>query len=875
MPALPRDQGPGILGGLEGVGGASDHREDGREFCTGILTLVSLVAAPIAVAGPNARGVTAAPTSRRVCTTSWSVPGLIGRRRLWRLRVVSIGAFSLNFGFRRFRLPEGARVYFYPVASVPEQAAGGRGGVEGPRDPGRQRGGATPGVPVAANPIWDGPYESADASPDGQFWTAVVPGDDAVIELWVPADAAFEPELVIGQVGHDYRGFASLARALIAPREKQGTCNNDVICPEGDPWRDEIRSVGCYSLGGSRICTGTLVNSHDPDHPPYFLTANHCGVTVSNAASMVVYWNFDSPNCGDLARGSLAAHQAGSELKAQYSVSDFCLVRLSRDPDLAFDVYYAGWDAREATMPASVVCIHHPNCDEKAISFCYKPPTVTTYLQNATPGNGTHWRIESWDDGTTEPGSSGSGLWDPNHRIVGQLHGGYASCTSITSDWFGRFARSWDGGGSANSRLRSWLDPADTGVLFIDGRNWDGGGGTGACCTEAGTCTVTVEAACVLPDTWRAAGTSCTPSPCPVVARFTRGDVDASGEQNISDPIFNLAYQFAGGPPPPCLDAADCDDSGEINISDALCSLCYQFADCPDPPAPNSTCGPDPTPDLLDCASFPPCDGKARAVPPMTEAVDGSRRLLLEMAPRTSPDTLSLTVAVMTDVPLAGLEGMVGYDPTRLQFVRFVKDGSGSRMDFLSARDLPDPPRVRLGGVPDFGLAETLAPGTYEIGRLVFIRRGPMSSLNGAVWLTEGRFVGQDLRAYRIEGGPSVDPADPGAPGGDSGAGPVATTLRVAPTPFTRSTTMRLAGPAATSARVLIFDAVGRLVRTAWDGNLDGREMTIVWDGRDQSGREVPAGIYLVRVKSTAPAGGTPPKGSTSGEATGRLVKMP
>jgi hypothetical protein len=394
--------------------------------------------------------------------------------RLWRLRVVSPGAYSLNFGFSRFRLPDGAAVYFYPAASVPVQDGGGQGGVDGPRDPDRQRDGPTAGAPVAATPTWDGPYESADASPDGQFWTAVVAGDDAVIELWVPADAAFDPELVIAQVGHDYRGFASLARALVAPGGNQGSCNNDVICPQGDPWRNEIRSVGCYSLGGSRICTGTLVNSHDPDHPPYFLTAYHCTVSEANAASIVVYWNYDSPHCGDLAGGPLAQHQTGSQLKARYSVSDFCLVRLTQEPDPAFNVYYTGWDAREATMPASAVCIHHPGCYEKAISFCNMPLALASYLDGTTPGDGTHWRVPQWDDGTTEPGSSGSGLWDASHHLVGQLHGGWASCTSITSDFFGRLSRSWEGGGVATSRLKTWLDPAGTGVLFVDGRNWDG-----------------------------------------------------------------------------------------------------------------------------------------------------------------------------------------------------------------------------------------------------------------------------------------------------------------------------------------------------------------------------------------------------------------
>ena len=51
--------------------------------------------------------------------------------------------------------------------------------------------------------------------------------------LALPAAAAFEPELVLSQVGHDYRGFGSILEDGI----RQGFCNNDVICPIADAWR--------------------------------------------------------------------------------------------------------------------------------------------------------------------------------------------------------------------------------------------------------------------------------------------------------------------------------------------------------------------------------------------------------------------------------------------------------------------------------------------------------------------------------------------------------------------------------------------------------------------------------------------------------------
>jgi len=361
--------------------------------------------------------------------------------RIWRLRVISPGARTLNFGLHDVRLPPGASLYFYP----------------------------------ADRSQYDGPFGASDISPDGQFWTAVIPGDDAVMECDLPAGAEFAPEWTIVQVGHDYRGFGRLAEearkaaGAAPPAPQQGACNNDVVCPEGFPWRNEIRSVAVFSRGGALVCSGQMLNNTAANKPPYFLTANHCGVTIVNASSVVVYWLYQSPHCGDLCCGSLALHQSGATFKASYYPSDFCLILLNQAPDSDFMVYYSGWDARDWNMPTSAVGIHHPGTDEKAISFCNTPLTVTSYEGTISPGNGTHWRIQHWDDGTTEAGSSGSGLWDPDHHLVGQLHGGYASCSSITSDWYGRFPASWYGGGTPNTRLRDWLDPMGSGTLVLDG----------------------------------------------------------------------------------------------------------------------------------------------------------------------------------------------------------------------------------------------------------------------------------------------------------------------------------------------------------------------------------------------------------------------
>jgi PKD repeat protein len=136
---------------------------------------------------------------------------------------------------------------------------------------------------------------------------------------------------------------------------------------------------------------------------------------------------------------------------------------LNSTPPASHNVYYAGWD-RSGTAPTNQIGIHHPSGDIKKISFDDDPASQANF------GGAACWHIIDWEDGTTEPGSSGSPLFDQNHRIIGQLFGGSASCSNNVDDYYGRFDISWDGSSSSN-RLRDWLDPQNTGVNTVDG--WD------------------------------------------------------------------------------------------------------------------------------------------------------------------------------------------------------------------------------------------------------------------------------------------------------------------------------------------------------------------------------------------------------------------
>ena len=332
---------------------------------------------------------------------------------VWMLEIESVGAFSLNIIYDIFDIPDGAEFFVY--SDDMEMVLGA--------------------------------FTSFNHKPHGGFSTAPVKGDKIILEYNQPSNASFDGNISISTIAHDYRNvFFNEERGY----GDSGSCNNNVACSVGDDWRDEIRSVAMIlTSGGSRLCTGSLINNATQDLSPYFLTANHC---LGGNNSWIFMFNYESPQCSNQ-NGPTNMTVSGSSLLASSSTSDVALLLLNETPPQDYNVHYAGWDVSGST-PSIPVGIHHPSGDIKKISFDY---------DNAS-NSGNYWDVDSWDDGTTEPGSSGSPLFDgQTHRIIGQLYGGVASCTNFGYDTYGKTSVSW------NLGLSDYLDPNNTGLSYIDG----------------------------------------------------------------------------------------------------------------------------------------------------------------------------------------------------------------------------------------------------------------------------------------------------------------------------------------------------------------------------------------------------------------------
>jgi hypothetical protein len=330
------------------------------------------------------------------------------------LVIKSFGASGIGVHFRDFALADGEAVYVYGAG---------------------------------ANSIVFGPFTNKGPWGSGEFWSGTVDGDTVVIEFYTRPDEKgqgfeiFEISHILREV--DWRPRSNEPDVLFC--EVDASCNrvseNDAVA----------RIV--FNSNGPHVCTGTLLNNVAQDETPYFLTANHCVNSQAVAQTVEAYWFYQTTSCNSGVLRSWVHSPPGANLLATQGSNDFCLLRLQNNAPGG--AYFSGWTSAAQPTGTGVFGLHHPDG--------YIPPTVNSYLRRST-GSITNTNFNclglvngydvGWTAGTSEPGSSGSGLWNSSHYLVGVLSCGPLPPTcNNPGAGYSKFANFY-------SQIRQYISPA-------------------------------------------------------------------------------------------------------------------------------------------------------------------------------------------------------------------------------------------------------------------------------------------------------------------------------------------------------------------------------------------------------------------------------
>ncbi|GAB6011772.1 T9SS type A sorting domain-containing protein [Viscerimonas tarda] len=392
-------------------------------------------------------------------TGEWSV--LAGGEKIWQQSIQLPEAQGLIVSYKDFYIPKGAKLFIYN------------------EDKSEVLGAYT---------------ETTNPNNGGEFSTQMLSGDKITLEYVASEVSGEQPRILINDVGYVYN-----LKDIRSTLADELACMVDINCAEGDNWQKQKRGVVHIRMkysDGWYVCSGSLINNTAKDKTPYILTAGHCfydnGVNA-NFETAQFYFNYENSTCKPTTSDALKTQTlTGCDMKVNLPIagkSDGLLLQLKSAIPTNYNVYYNGWDANNV-VPANGVVIHHPDGTPKKISTYTQSP-VTTRWENTNPAN-SFWEVKyaqtTNGKGVTAGGSSGSPLFNQNGLIIGTLTGGSSYCVNTYEggeylggpnepDWYGRLWYHFDQSSTADQKMKTYLDPTNSGVKTLPGYDPTGGSG--------------------------------------------------------------------------------------------------------------------------------------------------------------------------------------------------------------------------------------------------------------------------------------------------------------------------------------------------------------------------------------------------------------
>lgn len=423
---------------------------------------------------------------------SWSY--LDNGSKVWRLKLVVPDAKALGVYYSSFNLPKGVSLFL--TNENKNQVLGA--------------------------------YTSNNNTENGKFSNQPIQGNVVNIELNIdPSVNIDDIKLEILSLGAYYKGVDAdvaafenndiFANPINPPGvlNQSASCHIDVVCPQNGgedlakARSSEARIVATNGQAGGGIgfCSGTIINNTAntaANCKALFLTASHCEGDNGHSDATFQFWQFrmnyqrdscgagafptsvNSPTLTEGAKFKSRSNYPSFTQSENMLVQDFLLLELN---DAVPEGYYmAGWN-RESNLHQNpdyyqaFFGFHHPGGDIKKLMRAFSVNPASTFNQNAVPA--THWGISA-NSGGSAPGSSGSGLFDIDGLVIGDLSGGpSANCAADgksfgTNGQYSKVSYGWENvweqtsfpaNAGAASRLKDHLDPLNSGAVKLQPTN--------------------------------------------------------------------------------------------------------------------------------------------------------------------------------------------------------------------------------------------------------------------------------------------------------------------------------------------------------------------------------------------------------------------
>ena len=310
---------------------------------------------------------------------------------------------------------------------------------------------------------------------------------------------------------------------------------------------------------------------------------------------------------------------------------------------------------------------------------------------------------------------------------------------------------------------------------------------------------------------------------------FIRGDANANGGVNVTDCSYILNHLLPN-PDFPCEDASDCNDDGTLTIVDAS-YLLNNLLPSPNLPPPNGTCGVDPTPDDLNCDSFPPCGVRLNYQP-----FNPANKVYLEYT--IADDVLEVDLVVENSSPVTAFQFALDFDTNAVSLSR--EEFTKAVDQFKILRSVRSQNTIHVIGLYDLKpfdeTSPVLEPGKHVIFRLYFY--GDLSTIPKISTAVLSDPEGLDLY-----------PAISGPLSKDSESAEF-TLLPAFPNPAYGNTMIKYSLPQDSHVRLSVYNIAGQRLVDLINGFQRKGVKTYNWDLKDGSGKRLPSGVYFYSLEA-------------------------
>ncbi|HVW07492.1 MAG TPA: hypothetical protein VHC90_02865 [Bryobacteraceae bacterium] len=291
-------------------------------------------------------------------------------------------------------------------------------------------------------------------APDRTLWSPAIPGDELTLEYEpLPGDNTHHLPFEIAGLVHIYGPLTAAASP---------SCYVDVACSP-NPRAD---SVGLITFTNpddqaTYACTGTLVNiasaSAQFEAVPLFLTAGHCIASQDEASSAPVTFHYQAATCGGStsAPESFAMPPATLLANTSMGAGDHALLQLSRFPtDSLTEPVLAGWSTGDLPQ-TGLFSLHHVGGLLMKESQGYRLPDADATVEGTLAPADQYYQV-GFSYGASGQGASGAGIFDSSGTLFGTLSYGAPGACQMAAG-FGRLSSGFDS-------LAPWLSGTQGGV---------------------------------------------------------------------------------------------------------------------------------------------------------------------------------------------------------------------------------------------------------------------------------------------------------------------------------------------------------------------------------------------------------------------------